>query len=122
MHSDRLPRGLARRRDPSPVDKPATRQGPVGHVVTLAPTQVASAVLNTAHGTCTMSNRHDSSLVRVFAPGDTARLQTFLPLTLCGAPSTITALTAGAGGARPVRLRQHRARSVPAPAARRTWH
>ena len=82
----------------SPVGRPATRQGPVGHVVTLAPTQVASAVLDTVHGTCTMSNRHDSALVRVFAPGDVGRLQTFLPLTLCGAPTTITALTAGAGG------------------------
>jgi len=85
----------------SPVDKPATRQGPVGHVVTLAPTQVASAVLDTVHGSCTMSNRHDSALVRIFAPGDVARLQTFLPLTLCGMPSTITAMTAGAGGALP---------------------
>ena len=82
----------------NPVAAPAQRRGSATGTVRLAPTQVASSEVDTVQGTCTMSNNHPSELIRVYAPGDTGRLQTFLHLNHCGMASTVTAIVAGAGG------------------------
>lgn len=82
----------------TPVATPAQRVGPTGRKLTLATGQVASSEVDTVQGTCTKSNNHPSEEIRVFAPGDTGRLQTYLGLNHCGTPSTVTALVAGDGG------------------------
>jgi hypothetical protein len=78
-----------------PVGSPARRHGDSGATVILAPGQVANAQLRSARSTC-RTDSPESASVRIFPPGNTGALTTFLQVPICGA-STITSVAAGVG-------------------------
>src|SRR4051794_17939114 len=81
--------------DGQPMGSPAQRRGDSGTPVTIKPRQVVNAQLRSSLHDC-RTDSPESGSVRVFPPGNTGALTTFLQVPVCGT-STITPIEAGIG-------------------------